>query len=290
MVHWLNPSIFMYYDSTVRAYSKDHFPFAVVSVCIVLVFVVLPTFLLILYPTRVFRKCITCFRFRRWHALHTFMEAFQGQYKDGTNGTRDFRIVSALYLIFRIGVLLAYLCTQTIIDDHAYGWLATAVVLVSTSLFFAIMKPYNVNYFNAIDSIILAMLALQSLICQFVLYLPKQRHSHAIGTIGLLIMGIPHAALVLYILYIIFKKIGRLQHLKANCQCLLSMACLKKHSLAEVSNGYGGQDADSLPDRLVNPQEYEPLIPAVSQRAGDNVQIAAEARVSPMNSYGTAGD
>jgi len=68
------------------------------------------------------------------------------------------------------------------------------------------------------------------------------------------------------------------------------MACWKKHSLAEVSNGYGGQDADSLPDRLVNPKEYEPLIPAVSQQAGDNVQIAAEARVSPMNTYGTAGD
>jgi len=53
-------------------------------------------------------KCITCCQFRRWHALHTFMEVFQGQYKDGTNGTRDFRIVSALYLIFRNAVLLTY--------------------------------------------------------------------------------------------------------------------------------------------------------------------------------------
>ena len=69
-----------------------------------------------------------------------------------------------------------------------------------------------------------------------------------------------------------------------------SMVFWKKHSLAEVSNGYGGLDTDSLPDRLVNPEEYEPLIPAVSQRAGGNIQIAAEARVSPMNSYGTAGD
>ena len=97
------------------------------------------------------------------------MEAFQGQYKDGTNGTWDFRIVSALYLIFRIGVLLAYFCTQRNIDDHAHGWLTTAVVLVSILLFFAIVRPYKVNYFNAVDSIILAMLALQSLICQFVL-------------------------------------------------------------------------------------------------------------------------
>ena len=70
---------FLYYDSTVKAYSEDHLRFAIFSVCIVLVLVVLPIFLLILYPTRIFKKCITCCRFRRWHALHTFMEAFQGR-------------------------------------------------------------------------------------------------------------------------------------------------------------------------------------------------------------------
>jgi len=123
------------------------------------------------------------------------MEAFQGQYKDGTNSTCDFRIVSALYLIFRIAVLLRFL-GKLHIFDNAFGWLTTAVVLVITSLFYAIIKPYKVNYFNAIDSIILALLALQSLIGQFTLYLPSQRYSHAIAIIGLLIMGIPHAALV----------------------------------------------------------------------------------------------
>jgi len=40
----------------------------------------------------------------------------------------------------------------------------------------------------------------------------------------------------------------------------------------------------------VNPDEYEPLIPAVNQQAAGNFQFAAEARVSPLNSYGTAGD
>ena len=67
------------------------------------------------------------------------------------------------------------------------------------------------------------------------------------------------------------------------------MVCWKKHLLAEINNRHGGQDTDSLPDRLVNPEEYEPLIPAVSQRAGENFQTAAEARVSPMNTYGTSG-
>jgi len=76
------------------------------------------------------------------------MEAFQGQYKDGTNGTRDFRIVSALYLIFRIAVLLDYLCGNHDRGNHAHGWLTAAVVLVSTSLFFAILRPYKVIYLN----------------------------------------------------------------------------------------------------------------------------------------------
>ena len=34
-----------------------------------------------------------------------FVESFQGQYKDGTNGARDFRMVSALFLILRILIL-----------------------------------------------------------------------------------------------------------------------------------------------------------------------------------------
>ena len=55
-------------------------------------------------------------------------------------------------------------------------------------------------------------------------------------------------------------------------------------------NGLGGLDTDSLPDRLVNPDEYTPLIPAVNHQAAGNFEIAAEARVSPINSYGTAGD
>jgi len=40
----------------------------------------------------------------------------------------------------------------------------------------------------------------------FVFIKSTQRHSHVIGTIGLLIMGMPHAALVLYILYTVLKK------------------------------------------------------------------------------------
>jgi len=85
---------------------------------------------LCIQTVRIFRKCITCFRFRRWHALHTFIEAFQGQYKDGTDGTQDFRIVSALYLIFRTAALLAHLISNhgRGTCNHAYVWLGVCGV------------------------------------------------------------------------------------------------------------------------------------------------------------------
>ena len=97
----------------------------------------------------------------------------------------------------------------------------------------------------------------------FVTYLTNQRYSQVIAVTGIITMGIPHAALVLYILYIISKKIRNLQHLKRKCRCLV---CWTKYSLTETQNGYDELDTDSLPDRLVNPDEYEPLIPAVNQR------------------------
>ena len=63
------------------------------------------------------------------------------------------------------------------------------------------------------------------------------------------------------ILYIVSKKVRILQHLKRKCLCLLTIVCCNKHSLAE---DHVGVDTDSLPDRLVNPDQYEPLIPSMN--------------------------
>ena len=60
-----------------------------------------------------------------------------------------------------------------------------------------------------------------------------------------------------------------------------------KHSPNEANNGL---DTDSLPDRLVNPDEYEPLIPAVNQSEHQSESYAVQARVTPMNTYGFIGD
>jgi len=69
-------------DATVSYLSEEHLPFAITGF-LILVLISLPPLLLILYPCKIFNRCLNCCHKRRWHALHTFVEAFQGCYKDG---------------------------------------------------------------------------------------------------------------------------------------------------------------------------------------------------------------
>ena len=78
------------------------------------VFAILPTLLMLLYPTRTFQKCLNCCGLRCL-PLHIFMDAFQGCYKNGTDGTRDYRYFAGLYLLFRFltfGDILSYFIVQ----------------------------------------------------------------------------------------------------------------------------------------------------------------------------------
>ena len=114
--------------------------------CLGSVYIVSPTILLILYPTRLFRKCVSCCGFRRWHALHMFVESFQGQYKDGTNGTHDFRMVSASFLIFRI------LIVSLFANRHYSSYISIlhCLLLACASCFYALTRPYITNYANIV--------------------------------------------------------------------------------------------------------------------------------------------
>ena len=124
--------------------------FAAIAYCVLVIFIICPTILFILYPTRLFRKYVSCCGFRRWHALYMFVESFQGQYKDGTNGTRDFRVVSASFLVLRISIMfLSPLFTLTHINQFSK---------VHFSCIYAITRPYKLNYMNNVDIIILFLL------------------------------------------------------------------------------------------------------------------------------------
>ena len=83
----VGPSM-VYYDASIGFFSAQHLPFALLAIFVLCVFVVLPALVLLLYPTRIFQRCLGCCRVR-WLALHAFADTFNGYYKNGTEGTRD---------------------------------------------------------------------------------------------------------------------------------------------------------------------------------------------------------
>ena len=86
--------VYLYYDATIEYFGEEHLPYGVLAVFVMLVFILFPLLLLLLYPMRCFQQYLGCCGVR-WHALPIFIDAFQGCYKDGTNGNQDCRYFAA---------------------------------------------------------------------------------------------------------------------------------------------------------------------------------------------------
>ena len=148
--------IYLYYDGSIEYFGKKHLPYAILALFVVLIFIIFPILLLLLYPMRCFQQCLGHCRVR-WHALHIFIDAFQGCYKDGTNGTRDCRYFAAMYLLARLVLISLFAVTNSV----AYH--ATALfVLIGVPMLLAIFQPYNAEFrsYNAVDSVFILTLAM----------------------------------------------------------------------------------------------------------------------------------
>ena len=75
-------SAVLLYDPTIRFLHSEHIPYVVLALSVMVVFVLPPPVLLLLHPTKIFRKCLDRCGFQRWDLLQLIMDIFQGWYKD----------------------------------------------------------------------------------------------------------------------------------------------------------------------------------------------------------------
>jgi len=267
----------LYWDTTVKYFSKEHLPYAMAAILILTIFVLSPALLLLCYPTKLFRKCSSYCRLRRWQALHIFVEKFQGCYKDGVNGTKDFRSLAGLYLVLRI----ALLSTAGYYTSHALGWLLCAI---AASLLIAIARPYKRNYMNVLESLTLALLGLLSLLMITYQYLVPSGTYLLLPYLIITFASIPQLVLALYILYHPLR--GR-----TLVKCItVKITNLRMNKRSGQNTGQ--QITDSLPDRLVNPDQYScrPLLPVESELIyqQDNTKSGNHERcITPVYTYGS---
>ena len=241
----------LFFDASVVYFSRHHLPFAVLAISVLLVFVLFPLLILLLYPMRSFQRRLGYCTRRRWQFLHTFTDAFQGCYKNGTNGTRDYRYFAGLYLFFRIVLLAAFTFAGM------YIWLILILFPVVGSLSFAYYRPYKNNYFNIIDCLVCASLALGIFLIMY-----EKIKPFSIQLLFVMLL-IPFLYFISFILYKIFSRVALF---RTSCSRIVDRLRTKN----ELSIHRDENSDEDLPDRIVNPDLYQPLLQATDNREGNS--------------------
>ena len=241
----------VYYNATVPYFSTEHLPFALLAIFTSATFIVLPVLILLLYPTRVFQRCIGCCS-TRWHALDAFVDAFQGYYKNGTNGTPDWRYFSGLYLIFRILVVGAYVLPMK------YRIVYRVTCYSSASLLFSLVRPYKERWINYWDSIAMILFSFGEFLA---LYFLLGEYVSGSNFVVIYILGVvPLVYLIVYTSYKVLSQTAILHH--------CALCCKNRTDEGRRALCVGDVDREAYTDS----EEAAPLLTTASDQFGRMVQ------------------
>ena len=246
-------------DPSIALFSKEHLPFVFLSLTTFLVAIIPLTLLIALYPIRVVRTLLfKCLPSNRTIAsINIFVERFYSCYRDGLNGGRDMRSLASLYFFLRLIINLIFIDQIPLSASHTF----VAVLCAGCSLLIAIIQPYKKSFMNTIDSLILANVALVSILLDKY-STSGQDNGNTFGTICLIVAGLmgtlPMVVMIGFISYKIIKKLMKW----IPSQSVKEKLCCSQKSDVEASQQKNNSNSTSrddfeLPDRILHPEEYE---------------------------------
>ena len=122
---------------TVEYFSWSHLPFAILALVVLLLLVILPMLLLFVYPFQWFQHLLNKLHLNS-HALRTFMEVFQGSFKNGTDGTKDYRYFSGFLVLMEIILFTTFTLTLS-----AFYYPIFSIFIVLYCTLFVVFQPYK---------------------------------------------------------------------------------------------------------------------------------------------------
>ena len=131
----------LFYDASIPYFGSEHLPYAVVAIVALAFFAVLPAMVLLLYPFRFFQKLLNMFPVQ-WQILHTFMDSYQGCYKNGTEpGTRDCRWFASAFFLIRYILLII----SVFVNGDMY-FPSASIVLILTTILLVFLQPFKSKF------------------------------------------------------------------------------------------------------------------------------------------------
>lgn len=243
-------SLFLYYAGNVAFFSKEHLLYACLAIVAFGLLNLLPVILLLLYPTRKFRRLLELLKLHT-QLTYSFMDAFQGCYK---YRPLDCRYFAGLYLLLRIIQLICF----SIVKDPSYlGF--TGFLLLITGMLVVYIKPYKNDTHNKIDTFFLMLFSGGHFIYLFYTY--KSVLEIPSNETTLMLVSVVFAGVVLFSLPL-YGLGFFIQHALPNTtKDKILQYFSKLRSRAQQPTGLE-EDAqyESLPHRMENLNEYTSLI------------------------------
>ena len=105
----------LYIDPSVVLDSHEYIIYLMVAMVPCIFLVIIPALLLCVYPTRIYRHLSQLISTRKQLAITAFAEALHNCFKDGLNGTRDYRALAGLIILgLPVGSLLSHIAWITV--------------------------------------------------------------------------------------------------------------------------------------------------------------------------------
>ena len=147
----------LYYDASISYFGPRHLPYAILALAVFFIVGLLPTLLLLLFSFKFCQRVLVIFPPTWKIYMHTFVDAIQGFYKDGTEtGTHDYRWFAGLIFGARIMFIIMY---GVMLNECFF--VAVSAFLVLFSIVFVITDPYKANY-NHLSSYFVIFLLLNA--------------------------------------------------------------------------------------------------------------------------------
>ena len=269
-----------YFDpDEVLHHSMANVVYFILGVVVLVVFVGVPPIFLILFPLKAVQACLSKVSFRLQIRLRTFADSFMGAFRDGTRGGRDCRMFAGVYLIFRV----VFLAVNAAIIERMTAYLVQQVLCSLVIFFFALVRPYKVEFYNHLDTAFFALLAVLNSLSFYNSY---QVDIH--GTILRSVFYINYTLLLLPLVYLIVLILHNILSWRGSLPQFPRRLLMSKDVMEEqdtpthiktganelMTNEESGDKY--LPDRLVHPLDYSTLNHPSSLRPSDKRECGTE--------------
>ena len=238
-------------DPSITIYSDDHIPYMIVSFSLVFILVICPGFLLSIYPTTLYGKLSSqCLSSRKQLAIKIFVETVNCGFKDGLNGTRDYRMIPGIMIM----LALSYSILMSVLPGHAFNGaqpIITGIVIILSSFLVLYLCPCKDLLTNMSLSFNLLLLGFLSFLTAF-FWQDMLLNSELLASLIITLTFIPHGMMLFWVLYCVLQRFNCLSHCaefvqrQPLYQTLLSFTS-DRIRLQQTAADTSGDDTESQP-------------------------------------------